>query len=184
MFYIQTEVKKELVCVQIKLCFFSSLCSKTHWSDAALKLFTRELLQVELQTRKNLFSQALGQTSPGRTPALCRRSLSEGKCRAASAPFAGWFHLGGKRRRRRKTSVWRHRWRQSCQRTYGLLTLVGSWDEPQAAVVLGGVFQRDPHPHHSAQRLRVQECGILMWRHWEMKEEFLNVVHNTNSNMN
>lgn len=45
------------------------------------------------------------------------------------------------------------------------LTLVWPWDEPQAAVVDGGILQGDPQPHDSAQGLRVQKWGILMWRH-------------------
>lgn len=52
------------------------------------------------------------------------------------------------------------RWARSAR-----LTPVGARDEPQAAVALGGVLQRDPHAHHSAQRLRVQECGVLVRRH-------------------
>lgn len=49
--------------------------------------------------------------------------------------------------------------------TWGELTLVWPRDEPQAAVVEGGILQGDPQPHNSAQGLRVQKWGILMWRH-------------------
>lgn len=49
----------------------------------------------------------------------------------------------------------------------GSLTVVRVRDEPQAAVVLGGVFQSDPQTHDSAQRLRVQEGSVLMWRHFK-----------------
>lgn len=42
---------------------------------------------------------------------------------------------------------------------------MGARNEPQAAVLLRGVLQRDPEAHHPAQRLRVQKCGILVWRH-------------------
>lgn len=45
------------------------------------------------------------------------------------------------------------------------LTGVGARNEPQAAVLLRGVLQRDPEAHHPAQRLRVQKRGILVWRH-------------------
>lgn len=48
------------------------------------------------------------------------------------------------------------------------LTSVGPWCKPQAAVVDSCLFQGDPHPHNSAQRLRVQESGVLVRRHWEI----------------
>ena len=44
----------------------------------------------------------------------------------------------------------------------GGLTSVGARDEPEAAVLQHGVFQRDPQAQHPAQGLRVQEGGVLV----------------------
>lgn len=53
---------------------------------------------------------------------------------------------------------WEHFWWHSkaeTAETWGALTLVWSRDEPQTAVVNGGILQGDPHPNNSAQGLRV-----------------------------
>lgn len=55
----------------------------------------------------------------------------------------------------------------------GELTLVWSWDKPQAAVVHGGIFQGDPHPEYSAEGLRVEKGGILMRHYYESQKEHL-----------
>ena len=47
----------------------------------------------------------------------------------------------------------------------GERTVVGPRDEPQAAVVLCGVLQSDPQPHHPAQGHGVQERGVLVRSH-------------------
>lgn len=47
-----------------------------------------------------------------------------------------------------------------------LLTILWAWYKPKAAIVNGRILQGDPHTHNSAQRLRVQKCGVLVWRHY------------------
>lgn len=45
------------------------------------------------------------------------------------------------------------------------LTGVRARNEPQAAVLPRGILQGNPEPQDSAQRLRVQEGGILVRGH-------------------
>lgn len=44
----------------------------------------------------------------------------------------------------------------------GGLTCVGARDEPEAAILQRGIFQSNPHAQHPAQRLRIQEGGVLV----------------------
>lgn len=46
-----------------------------------------------------------------------------------------------------------------------VLTGVRARDEPQTAILLCGIFQGNPEAQDPAQRLRVQEGGILVWCH-------------------
>lgn len=57
------------------------------------------------------------------------------------------------------------------------LTVVRARDEPQAAVVNGGVLQGDPEPQNSAQRLRVQEGGVLVWCHYGARKTLLQTIN-------
>ena len=52
------------------------------------------------------------------------------------------------------------------KRVEGERTVVRPRDEPEAAIVLGGVLQGDPKAHHPAQRGGVQERSVLMRSHW------------------
>ena len=57
-----------------------------------------------------------------------------------------------------------HSWRVSTseQGEGSGLTCVGARDKPEAAILQHGVFQSDPQAQHPAQRLRVQEGGVLV----------------------
>lgn len=44
----------------------------------------------------------------------------------------------------------------------GVLTGMGAWDEPEAAILQSGILQCDPYAQHPAQGLRVQEGGVLV----------------------
>lgn len=57
------------------------------------------------------------------------------------------------------------------------LTVVWARDEPQAAVVDGGVLQGDPEPQNSAQRLGVQKGGVLVWRHYGARTNLLHAIN-------